>query len=192
MKKRVFVLGEENASNKAKIALLGLGHVIMNLTTGAGYTESNITPEKVIHNVTECDAICLCGDYLKFQTSAVSLKVAELLKKEIWYYMEGVLSDKEDAFFTDKVRKIDQAIEEVTGISRAEFSTKKRDQILVYCRMLFAYFVKRAGLDEKLISGYIGVTQDGAYKLITRTTMEIDHNPTFRELYEKVRNKLNQ
>jgi hypothetical protein len=192
MKKRVFVLGEEDASKKAKIALLELGHVIINITTGAGCTESTLTPERIVHNVTECDAICLCGDYLKFQTSAVSLKIAELLKKDIWYFRGGVLSDKEDAFFADKVKKIDQAIEEVIGVSRAEFSTKKRDQILVYCRMLFAHFMKQSGLGEDLIGGYINCSQQGVNSLRNKVENEVSHNPTFRELYEKVRNKLNQ
>jgi hypothetical protein len=175
MIKRILVTGDEVYEKEAKAALLDRGYCVR--------SQLNDKYEYVA-SVLNYDGICLCGEYAKFQGAVVAKQVAGFLGKDIFYFNGNLTT--EATLFDHIAAEIILAIESVTGIPKAEFVSKRRDLILVYCRMIFAYFMNKQGVMDSIIAEYLGITRRRVNALRTNVDTECKYNPAFREMYDKV------
>jgi hypothetical protein len=179
MIKRILVTGDVSFEREAKAALLDRGYCV----------RSQLNDKyEYMASVLNYDGICLCGEYAKFQGADVARQVAGFLGKDIFYFNGNLTT--EATLFDHIAAEIILAIESVTGIPKAEFVSKRRDLILVYCRMIFASFMEKRGASDNVTASYMDFPRQSVNRLKNKVGKELCNNTAFRELYEGVRNEL--
>lgn len=91
---------------------------------------------------------------------------------------------------TEFVKKLIEVIKEVTGLDFDQYTDKSRQRDRFYARMIFAYNLHRNWRRMDDIAKILNRNRSMAYYYIEKYIDEVKYNKEFRELAERVEEKL--
>lgn len=87
--------------------------------------------------------------------------------------------------------KLTSAIKDVTGLDFSRYTDKSRERDKFYARMIFAYNLYRNWRRMDDIAKILNRNRSMAYYYIKKYPEEVKYNKEFRELAERVEERLN-
>ena len=135
-----------------------------------------------------CDAIYMLPDWGDSKGAMIEKYIAQMQGKGIMYESK-VEEDRRQAAHLEMVLfKVESAIQEVTGLTLADYTGRSRGkQILYYARMIFTHHCFEAGITNKSLLGrYLKrghVTQGRA---LAQYAVDFKFTPEFRAIAERV------
>jgi hypothetical protein len=126
-----------------------------------------------------CDAIYLLPDWIYSKGATLERSVAEQTGKELIYQKKPELIE------------LKNTIEEIMGISFYIIAAQKRDRIHVYARMMYAHFARLEGITIEKLATEMKRNHSTIIYYLRKFEDENKFNAEFRELMQKIMNKLN-
>lgn len=138
--------------------------------------ESHIAMDIVL--LIGCDAAYFLPDWNLSRGATLEKNIAELTGKQIIYEKAPIFVD------------LKQAISEVMGVSFYEIASEDRKRNHVYARMIYAHFCRKQGASLADLSAEMKRNHSTVIYYLKKYADECKFNPLFRELAEKVNNRL--
>jgi hypothetical protein len=138
----------------------------------------------------KCDAIFLLSDWLDSKGAMIEKHIAEVIGLRILYQSKLKDGMQHDAGIEMIIFKVRSAIQEVTGFDLPEYAVKSRWRDYYFARMMFAWFCCQYKAENKSLIGSL-LNKDHATVLrMLKKFPEEMVNRDFRELVNRVMQKL--
>lgn len=143
----------------------------------------------------KCDAIFMLMGWRGSSESRIEKHVADVTGKRIFFESRVEIEGKDDKIMIP----IKSAIHEVTGLSFEQYAKDDRkpgermhkcEPFGFFCRMIFSVQCKKAGIDPRRINRYIPRDYTSILHYLKKYYSEYDYNKQFKELADKVNEKL--
>lgn len=137
-----------------------------------------------------CEGIYLLTDWLQSAEAMTEKYYSTLTGKKVIFQTQELNIAIESKDYQAIIEKISGAIEEITGLKLSDYSSGPRYREDFFCRMIFAYQCKKAGLEDEQIRQYI--SRDRTTILHYFKQYEIDFGVTakFRSIARLVDEKI--
>jgi hypothetical protein len=149
-----------------------------------------IWPDRLLV-LADCHSIFLLSDWLQSEESRMEKYYCEVTGKDIIFQSRMENDHYAGAKIEYEVNRISGAIHEVTGMSLEDYADGPRTEPKYFCRVLFSIQCKRGGIDpEDIAFRYIQRDRTTILHYLKKYPDELKFNPKFREIAEKVNQKL--
>ena len=132
-----------------------------------------------------CEAIYMLDGWTDSVGAGIEYDVAVRTGMDIWFESKIVRNQK-------FVLGIQNAIHEATGMKFKEYTTKSRKRDGFFARMLFVHHCRRNKMRLVEIARYVHRDHTSMLHLLKKYSDEIEYNPYFRTMAEKVDEILNK
>jgi hypothetical protein len=139
-----------------------------------------------------CDGIFLLSNWLSSKEAMMERYYSGVTGKEILFESkieEETCSDIQEEIIVSRIKG---AIEEVTGLTFEQYTEEDRETNGFFCRMIFSIHCHKAGIDSKRIIHHIPRDRTTILHYLKKYGDECKYNSIFREIAEKVNQKLSQ
>lgn len=132
-----------------------------------------------------CEAIYMLDNWVRSKGARIEHKIAEETDIEILYAAEL------DTNFENLVR-LNRGIKDATGLCFSDYTANHRKRYGLYARLIYTDRCRNMGMDNKRISLILNRDRATIAYYLGKYDDELKYNPEFRELAQKVEDKLNQ
>ena len=139
---------------------------------------------KDIELLFSCDAIYMMDNWMDSTGAGIEYDIAMRTGKDIWFESNIVRDNA-------KVKRIQNAIHEVTGLKFSDYITKSRKRDGFYARMIFVYHCRTMKMKLIKIAKYVHRDHSSMLHLLRKYEDDFRFNGQFRELATRVNNILN-
>jgi len=134
----------------------------------------------------QCDGIYLLSSWQESEQASTERYNCLVTGKQIFYQsseQERVAIDETKAAAVERIK---EAIHEATGMTIEQYRLHSRKTELVFARMIFSHYGKRAGLSPEEISLCLERNKSMIYHYFNGYADEVRYTPKFRCLAQKV------
>ena len=131
-----------------------------------------------------CQAIYMLDNWIDSVGAGIEYDIAVRMRKDIWFESNVVN-------LHEMISKIQDAIHEATGLKFSEYTSKSRNGMLFYCRMIFAHHCRKLNMTLKAIATLVKRDHSSMAYVLKKYEDEVKYNPEFRAIAEKVNKILN-
>ena len=132
-----------------------------------------------IDNLLLCDIIYMLDNWLDDTRARIEKNIADEKGIPVWFET-NVVRVHED------VKRIQNAIHEVTGLSFNSYNNTCRKRELFFARLLFVHYCDKSGIIQSDISRYIRHERTSVLHNLNTYDTEVKFNPKFRTLAKQV------
>jgi hypothetical protein len=137
-----------------------------------------------------CDAIFLLSNWLYSKESMMEKYYADVTGKEVLFESRIETENQSSQNEELVVSRIKGAIQEVTGLTFEQYTEEDRETNGFFCRMIFSIHCHKAGIDSKRIIHHIPRDRTTILHYLKKYGDECKYNAIFREIAERVHQKL--
>jgi hypothetical protein len=139
-----------------------------------------------------CDGIFLISNWLSSKEAMMERYFSGVTGKEILF--ESRIEEETRSNIQEEliVTRIKGAIQEVTGLTFEQYTEEDRETNGFFCRMIFSIHCHKAGIDYKRIIHHIPRDRTTILHYLKKYGDECKYNAIFREIAERVNQKLDQ
>ena len=135
----------------------------------------------------QCEAIYMLPDWSDSKGAMIEKHIAQVQGKGIMYESKAEEDRRHAARLEMIIFKVESAIQEVTGLSLADYAVTSRDRDLHYARMIFTHHCFAAGITNKSLLGrYLKRDHATQYRALAQYPIDFRYTPAFREIAERV------
>lgn len=151
-----------------------------------GLPETATWKQHIIHDISmllECDAIFMTDNWIDSKGARIEYFIASEMGMKIFFGRSGITSISME---THETISVAAAIKQVTGLYKENYIRVSRRAKFFFPRMIFAYHCAKHGMDATEIGLHINRERTTVSYLIKQYEIEYKHNPTFRDMAQKV------
>lgn len=126
-----------------------------------------------------CDAIYMMADWVDSKGASIEYDIAKRLGMPMFFDND-----------VQVIARIAVAIQEVTGLSLHDYSTKSRKRNVLYARMLFVHHCRKQGMTLSMIAGHIHRNHSSVLHMVAAYENDFRYNPKFKRMAVEVNEKL--
>ena len=134
-----------------------------------------------------CDAILMLDNWKQSRGADIERTIAKKLDMAILY--EEIVADDENKRIAGFV---EDAVQQVTGFSLKQFAQRSRCREMCYARMIFVYHCRRMKMRLVTISKFVHRDHTTMLHYLNKYNDEVRFNKEFRDLANKVVQKLKE
>ena len=155
--------------------------------------ESKLAPWPArLEILASCDAIFLLSNWLYNKESIMEKYYADVTGKEVLFESRIETENQSNQNEQVTITRIKGAIQEITGLTFEQYTEEDRETNGFFCRMIFSIHCHKAGIDSKRIIHHIPRDRTTILHYLKKYGDECKYNSIFREIAEKVNQKLDQ
>lgn len=140
-----------------------------------------------IRHMLTCDAVFMLSNWFNSLEASIEYDVAIRMGKDFLY--EKSVQDIRDNQKT--VNRVQSSILEVMGMKLSDYSTKSRNIIGFYARMIFVYQCRSKGMTSAHIAKYLNRDRCSIIYCYKAYINEVVYNPKFKRIAQQVDEILN-
>lgn len=134
----------------------------------------------------QCDGIYLLSGWQESEQASTERYNCLVTGKQIFYQSAEREQSAADDQKAAAIERIKEAIHEATGMTIEQYRPHSRKTELVFARMIFSHYAKRAGLNPEEISICLERNKSMIYHYFKGYADEVRFTPKFRCLAQKV------
>lgn len=134
----------------------------------------------------QCDGIYLLSGWQESEQASTERYNCLVTGKQIFYQSAEREQSAADDQKAAAIERIKEAIHEATGMTIEQYRPHSRKTELVFARMIFSHYAKRAGLNPEEISVCLERNKSMIYHYFKGYADEVRFTPKFRCLAQKV------
>lgn len=134
----------------------------------------------------QCDGIYLLSGWQESEQASTERYNCLVTGKQIFYQSAEREQSAADDQKAAAIERIKEAIHEATGMTIEQYRPHSRKTELVFARMIFSHYAKRAGLNPEEISVCLEHNKSTIYHYFKGYADEVRFTPKFRYLAQKV------
>ena len=152
-----------------------------------GLTKNHAWVEHMVRDIEmllACDAIYMLDNWVDSKGARIEKNIADEVGMDIWFESNII-------HVQDIVKRVQDAIHEVTGLKFKEYTTKSRHRDAFFARMIFVYHCRRHKMKLTDIAQYVHRDHTAMLHYLKKYNDEVKYNPHFRNLATNVDDRLN-
>ena len=134
----------------------------------------------------QCQGLYLLDGWQESEQASVERYMCLVTGKQIFYQSSEQERAAIDETKAAAVERIKEAIHEATGMTLDQYRVHSRKTELVFARMIFSHYGKRAGLSPEEISSCLERNKSMIYHYFKGYANEVRYTPKFRCMAQKV------
>lgn len=174
---------------KAKRYLETLGYEVVSpldngLPEGATWAEHMIADIALLFT---CDAIYMLSDWLSSKGAMIEKSIAQVQGMKLFFESKEEEDHRLNAKTEFVLRKVELAIQEVTGLSLNQYAINTRNQDAYFARLVFFHQCFKSGIRNRTFLGhYLKKDHATALRALKKYPDELKYNSEFRRIAERV------
>jgi len=171
---------------RAAVEITGIGHEPLNpfdLQSDGSMPPWPALLEVLAH---QCQGMYLLDGWQESELASTERYMCLITGKSIFYQSTEQEGAAADAIKAAAVERIREAIHEATGMTIEQYRVHSRKTELVFARMIFSHYGKRAGLSPEEISICLDRNKSMIYHYFKGYADEVKYTPCFRTMAQKV------